>query len=215
MSIVNNFLNEVRHEFSSQKLDLKSVSDDPIKQLEKWIEEAVDSQILEPNAMVISTVADNGMPSSRVVYARGIEKSGLKFYTNYNSRKGKDIEANSKISGLFFYAELERQIRFEGTVQKLSEKESDAYFNARPLESKLGAWASEQSSAIDSRNVLTERLEKYKTEFGENVPRPPHWGGYLIKPKLFEFWQGRPARLHDRLVYELKENSWSIKRIAP
>lgn len=215
MGIVNNFLNEVRHEFSSQKLDLNSVSSDPIKQLEKWIEEAVNSQILEPNAMTISTVSDSGMPSSRVVYVRGLDENGLKFYTNYNSRKGKQIDANSKICGLFFYAELERQIRFEGTVQKLSAKESDAYFNARPLESKLGAWASEQSSTIESRNELTERLAKFKTQFGENVPRPDHWGGYLIKPELFEFWQGRPARLHDRLVYELHGNSWTIKRIAP
>ncbi|MBD81263.1 MAG: pyridoxamine 5'-phosphate oxidase [Crocinitomicaceae bacterium] len=220
MGIVSNYVNEVRHEFLSQELSKKSVDPNPVKQLEKWIEEAVDSQVLEPNAMIVSTVDDKlQIPSSRVVYLRGIENNNLRFYTNYHSRKGAEIEeaTSSNISVLFFYAELERQVRVEGTISRLSEEESDAYFNSRPIESKLGAWASEQSQEIESRQVLIDRLEMYKQKFGDEVPRPPHWGGYEIKPGNFEFWQGRPARLHDRIVYTKVEpdNSWEIKRIAP
>ena len=215
MGIVNNYLNEVRHEFASQALDVKSIAQHPIDQLEKWIEEAVDSQILEPNAMVIGTVSKNGTPSSRVVYLRGLDKEGLKFYTNYESQKGREVEINSSVNALFFYPELERQIRVEGSIKKLTSEESDAYFNARPLESKLGAWASEQSSHLENREQLVERLNHFKEKFGEIVPRPPHWGGYLIKPERFEFWQGRPARLHDRIIYKQSKGKWDTFRIAP
>lgn len=216
MGLVNNFVNEVRHEFLSQGLNKDSVNENPISQMEKWIEEAVDSQILEPNAMNISTVDESNTISSRVVYLRGIDDKGLRFYTNYDSKKGSNLALNNSISALFFYPELERQIRIEGEVEKLTEAESDAYFNARPTESKIGAWASEQSSQIESRQVLLDRIEMYKAKFGENVPRPPHWGGYIIKPNYFEFWQGRPARLHDRITYKKDENAdWVINRIAP
>jgi len=216
MGLVNNFVNEVRHEFLSQGLNKDSVNENPISQMEKWIEEAVDSQILEPNAMNISTVDDLNRISSRVVYLRGIDQSGLRFYTNYDSKKGSNLASNNSISALFFYPELERQIRIEGTIEKLSDADSDAYFNARPTESKIGAWASEQSKEIESRQVLLDRIEMFKEKFGENVPRPSHWGGYIINPNYFEFWQGRSARLHDRITYKKNSNSdWEINRIAP
>jgi pyridoxamine 5'-phosphate oxidase len=215
MGIINEFLNSLRHEFSSQKLEITSVHPTPIAQMEKWIEEAVDAQILEPHAMVISTVDKHCQPSSRIVYLRELNEDGLVFYTNYHSRKGRDLQVNSGGSALFFYAELERQIRIEGSISPVSEEMSDLYFASRPLESKLGAWASEQSNEISNRKVLEERLEYYKNKFGDSVPRPPHWGGYLLKPNRFEFWQGRPARLHDRIVYSLISEQWVISRLAP
>lgn len=215
MGMVNNYLNQIRHEFSSQELLENVVNTNPIAQLEKWIEEAVDSQVLEPNAMTLSTVSEHGEPSARVVYLRGLDQSGLKLYTNYHSQKGHDISVNKNVSLLFFYAELERQVRVQGEIEELSSEESDAYFNDRPLESKLGAWASEQSSKITGREELVARLNKFREQFGEDVPRPPHWGGYRVVPKRFEFWQGRPARLHDRLVYEKQPEGWSITRLAP
>ncbi len=215
MGMVNNFINEVRHEFSNQKLDEKSIESTPIKQVEKWIKEAVESQVPEANAMSICTVDKEGRPSSRIVYARGISEEGIKLYTNYSSNKGSDLQGNRYVSLLFFYPELERQIRIQGVIEKLPATESDAYFDARPTESKLGAWASEQSSKIESRQTLEDRTKHFREKFGENVPRPPHWGGYIVKPTKFEFWQGRPARLHDRLVVEAKGNDWELYRVAP
>ncbi|MDE0771549.1 MAG: pyridoxamine 5'-phosphate oxidase [Salibacteraceae bacterium] len=215
MGMINTFINEVRHDFSNQELDEKSVEPTPIKQVEKWIQEAVDSKVSEANAMSICTVNQNGAPSSRIVYARGISEDGIILYTNYNSQKGQDLEVNPSVSLLFFYPELERQIRIDGTIQKLPEQESDNYFNARPTESKLGAWASEQSSTIESRATLEKRTEFFREKFGTEIPRPPHWGGYIVKPTKFEFWQGRPARLHDRLVFEKADKDWTIFRIAP
>ena len=216
MGLVNNFVNKVRHEFLSKGLNKDSVNENPISQMEKWIEQAIDSQTPEPNAMNISTIGESNTVSSRVVYLRGIDQNGLRFYTNYDSKKGSNLASNNSISALFFYPELERQIRVEGKIEKLSDAESDAYFHARPTESEIGAWASEQSREIDSRQVLLDRIEMFKEKFGENVPRPPHWGGYVIIPNYFEFWQGRPARLHDRITYKKDANSkWEIKRIAP
>lgn len=215
MGMVNTFINQVRHDFSSQALDEESVEATPIKQVEKWIQEAVDSQVPEANAMSICTVNSKGAPSSRILYARGISEEGITLYTNYTSQKGKELEMNPNVSLLFFYPELERQIRIEGSIEKLPSQDSDKYFNGRPLESKLGAWASEQSSIIPSRKTLEERTEQFREKYGDNVPRPPHWGGYIVKPNKFEFWQGRPARLHDRLVFEKENNNWRIYRIAP
>ena len=216
MGLVNNFVNKVRHEFLSKGLEKDSMHQNPISQMEKWIEQAIDSQTPEPNAMNISTIGESNTVSSRVVYLRGIDQNGLRFYTNYDSKKGSNLASNNSISALFFYSELERQIRVEGRIEKLSDAESDAYFHARPTESKIGAWASEQSREIESRQVLLDRIEMFKEKFGENVPRPPHWGGYVIIPNYFEFWQGRPARLHDRITYKKDANSkWEIKRIAP
>ncbi|KAB1064929.1 pyridoxamine 5'-phosphate oxidase [Salibacter halophilus] len=213
---VSNYLNEVRHDFSKQKLDEASVKDNPIEQYAKWFEEAVGSQVPDPKAMTLSTVNRDGVPSSRVVYTRGLKKDGLVFYTNYNSQKGIELRENPHASINIFWSELERQIRINGVVEKLSEKESDEYFASRPRESQIGAWASDQSAQLADRTELEEKVKQYEKEFeGKEVPRPKNWGGYIFKPDYFEFWQGRPSRLHDRIAYELIDKSWSKKRLSP
>jgi len=214
---VSNYLNQIRHDFTKSALDEQAVKATPIEQYAVWFEEAVGSQVLDPKAMVVSTVNIAGKPSSRVVYSRGLKENGLLFYTNYNSQKGDDIEANNAISVNIFWSELERQIRFEGTVVKVSDEESDNYFSSRPRESQIGAWASEQSSKIEDRETLKTRVSEFEKKFeGKPVPRPPHWGGYLIEITRAEFWQGRPARLHDRIVYQLNEKgNWELSRLAP
>lgn len=213
---VSNYLNQIRHEFTSQALNEQAAGDSPVELYAKWLEEAVGSQILDPKAMVISTVSEDGKPSSRVVYNRGITETGFKFFTNYQSRKGQDLLGNPHISVNVFWSEMERQIRMEGLVSKLSEEESDAYFKARPRDSQIGAWASSQSSRVKDRTELENLVEKFTKKFeGEEVLRPPHWGGYFIEATYFEFWQGRPARLHDRIVFEKEGDSWNKYRVAP
>ena len=214
---VSNYLNQIRHEFTSAPLNEDSVGDNPVELYADWLEQAVGSQILDPKAMVISTVDGEGKPSSRVVYNRGITSDGFKFYTNYDSRKGKDLETNPHISVNVFWPEMERQIRMEGLVTKLDEAESDAYFKDRPRDSQIGAWASSQSNLVKDRNELEGLVKEYTKKFeGVDVPRPENWGGYFIKATYFEFWQGRPARLHDRIVFELKlDKTWSKSRVAP
>jgi pyridoxamine 5'-phosphate oxidase len=213
---VSNYLNEVRHDFSKQKLDEASVKDNPIEQYAKWFEEAVGSQVPDPKAMTLSTVNRHGVPSSRVVYTRGLKKNGLVFYTNYNSQKGIELTENPHASINIFWSELERQMRINGVVEKLSEKESDQYFASRPRESQIGAWASDQSAQLADRAELEEKVKYYEKEFeGKEVPRPKNWGGYIFEPYYFEFWQGRPSRLHDRIAYELIDGSWSKKRLSP
>jgi pyridoxamine 5'-phosphate oxidase len=213
---VSNYLNEVRHDFSKQKLDEGSVKDNPIEQYAKWFEEAVGSQVPDPKAMTLSTVNRDGVPSSRVVYTRGLKKDGLVFYTNYNSQKGIELKENPHASINIFWSELERQIRINGVVEKLTEKESDEYFASRPRESQVGAWASDQSAQLADRTELEEKVKRYEKEFeGKDVPRPNNWGGYIFKPYYFEFWQGRPSRLHDRIAYELIDKNWSKKRLSP
>jgi pyridoxamine-phosphate oxidase len=213
---IQNYLNEIRRDFMKQSLNENEVDKSPYNQFAKWFEEAVNSQILDPYAMTVSTVNNDCKPSSRVVYLRDISENGLIFYTNYLSKKGHDIAANPYIAVNIYWAELERQIRIEGKVEKASEEKSDEYFSKRPRESQIGAWASEQSTEITSRETLEERVKFFTEKFkGQPVPRPKHWGGYLIKPNYFEFWQGRPNRLHDRIVYELVNNNWKIKRLAP
>ncbi|MGB0390789.1 MAG: pyridoxamine 5'-phosphate oxidase [Salibacteraceae bacterium] len=213
---VSNYLNKIRHEFTSQALNEDAAGDSPIELYAKWLEEAVGSQILDPKAMVISTVSKEGKPSSRVVYNRGITETGFKFYTNYDSRKGHDLIANPNISVNVFWSEMERQIRMEGMVSKLPEKESDAYFKARPRDSQIGAWASSQSQKVMDRKELENLVIQFKQKFeGVEVPRPPHWGGYFIEATYFEFWQGRPARLHDRIIFEKENGNWNKFRVAP
>ena len=190
---------------------------DAIKQFETWWLQAVESKIDEPNAMTLATSSIEGKPSARTVLLKGINSRGFLFFTNYFSRKGKEIEENPFVALLFFWKELERQVRIEGKIEKISEAESDAYFQQRPLESRIGAWSSPQSQVIENREVLQKNVEKYEAIFSdENILRPDFWGGYIVIPERIEFWQGRPGRLHDRLVYIYDENNlWKIERLAP
>lgn len=216
MEILRNYLNSVRRDFANRPLDESSVSGNPYDLFEKWFEEAVGAQILDPYAMIISTSSKDNQPSSRVVYMRDMVDGGLVFYTNYNSDKAADLEVNPKISALFFWGELERQIRVEGWVVKAGDDVSDKYFASRPRESQIGAWASEQSSVIVNRAELEKKVEELTKKFeGKEVPRPQHWGGFIIQPQRFEFWQGRPNRLHDRLKFEKENNSWKLSRLSP
>jgi pyridoxamine 5'-phosphate oxidase len=195
----------------------KDMDKDPIKQFEAWWQYAILSKIDEPNGMSLATCSASGKPSVRTVLLKGLRENGFIFFTNYESRKGKEIEENPFVALLFFWKELERQVRIEGRIQKVSVEESDEYFSERPRESQVGAWSSPQSTVIDSREFLQEKIQKYQEQFGAGeIPRPGYWGGYIVKPCSMEFWQGRPGRLHDRLQYTLDENnSWIIKRLAP
>ncbi len=213
---LKNYLSEIRRDFSGKSLNKDSVNKNPIEQFQLWMEEAINSQLLDPYAMSISTVADNGQPSTRIVYLRDLNSDGFVFYTNYHSEKGENISANNKVALNFFWGELERQIRIEGETQKLNKKDSDKYFSKRPRESQIGAWASNQSNTITSRKELEEKVAFYTDKFnGTEIPRPPHWGGYLVKPTKIEFWQGRPSRLHDRIVYTKIDENWSLSRLCP
>ena len=203
-----------RKSYDKNSLEVEDLKAAPHEMLELWLNEV--KELHDYNAMVVSSVDASGQPHSRVVLLRGVNEKGLKFYTNYDSNKGKEVEQNNKVALNFFWPSLERQVRVEGELQKLSEEESDAYFNSRPRESQIGAWVSPQSAIIDSREVLNERFREFADKFeGHPVPRPSNWGGYLVCPKYFEFWQGRPNRLHDRLTYSMVEGNWSIRRMAP
>ena len=193
--------NIVHHRKSYEKhsLEVEDLKATPHEMLEFWLSEV--EELHDFNAMVVSSVDASGQPHSRVVLLRGVNEDGLKFYTNYSSNKGQELELNNKVALNFFWPTVERQVRVEGELHKLSDAESDAYFNSRPRESQIGAWVSPQSATIDSREVLNERFREFTNKFeGHPVPRPAHWGGYIIRPKYFEFWQGRPNRLHDRLT---------------
>lgn len=208
--------NIVHHRKSYEKhsLELEDLKKAPHEMLELWLSEV--EELHDYNAMVVSSVDASGQPHSRVVLLRGLNEEGLKFYTNYSSHKGQELEQNNKVALNFFWPTVERQVRVEGELHKLTDAESDAYFHSRPRESQIGAWVSPQSSIIESREVLNERFRAYTDKFeGHAVPRPAHWGGYRIRPNYFEFWQGRPNRLHDRLCYRLIEGSWKIDRLAP
>lgn len=216
MEILRNYLNSVRRDFANRPLDEALVTGNPYDLFEKWFDEAVGAQILDPYAMTISTSSKENQPSSRVVYLRDMLEGGIVFYTNYKSDKANELSVNPKISALFFWGELERQIRVEGEVKKASEEVSDKYFASRPRESQIGAWASDQSSTIKNRSELEEKVKQITIQFqGKEVTRPPFWGGFIIQPKSFEFWQGRPNRLHDRLKYIKENDSWKIIRLAP
>ncbi|MDQ3048297.1 MAG: pyridoxamine 5'-phosphate oxidase [Bacteroidota bacterium] len=209
------YINNLRHDFSKEALDEKDVDPNPFVQFEKWFKEAVEAKVNEPNAMSLSTVSEAGKPSSRILLLRNYNDQGFVFYSNYTSRKGTELLDNPNGSLLFFWPELERQVRIEGVLKKQAEEDSDLYFNSRPRESKLGAWTSSQSKIIESRKVLDEEYKKYSEKFPEDVPRPSHWGGYILNPLSVEFWQGRPSRLHDRILFSRAGENWSVNRLAP
>lgn len=213
---MNKQIADIRNEYARHTLSKKDVQADPMKQFNIWFEEALQSELPEPTAMTLSTADRTYRATSRIVLMKDIREDGLVFYTNYNSRKGQQLQENPLASLLFFWPELERQIRFEGKVEKLSPETSDAYFASRPRGSKIGAWASDQSSEIPSRTFLEQRSKELENQFDSNsIPRPAHWGGYILKPETVEFWQGRPSRLHDRIQYSLENDKWIIRRLAP
>ncbi len=206
----------IRHDYSNDELNENQVESSPFDQFKLWFDEAISSDLFpDPNAMVLSTVNKDGFPSSRIVLLKEFSKESFTFYTNYNSRKSNNIAENPKASLLFFWDKMERQIRIEGIIQKTSIEQSQAYFNSRPKESKIGAWASNQSQKT-SKEELQSNYNNLAQKFEETeVPYPEFWGGFSIIPSYFEFWQGRPSRMHDRITYTLKESNWHIIRIAP
>lgn len=207
---------QLRQEYSGHTLDEQSVLKDPLQQFEQWFQDATDAGLPEVNAMTLATCGIDFKPSARIVLLKGLEGGNFTFYTNYNSRKGKELLWNPYAALLFFWNELHRQVRIEGRIEKLTPEESSAYFNNRPEGSKLGALASPQSEVIESRKVLEEKLEQLKAEFsGKNISRPLHWGGYKVIPNSIEFWQGRDNRLHDRILFIRIDDSWKIERLAP
>jgi pyridoxamine 5'-phosphate oxidase len=214
---VSNNIADIRKDYKLQTLAEDDVLKDPIGQFDKWWQEAVHAGIDEVNAMTLATASADGMPDARIVLLKGFDTKGFSFFTNYNSSKGHQLLENPRATLVFFWKELERQVRISGLVSLVSEKISEEYFNSRPEGSRLGAWASPQSEVIESREWLEDNEKKLREEWnGSSVTRPPHWGGYLVKPVRMEFWQGRPSRLHDRILFSLQGNGqWKIQRLAP
>ncbi len=208
-------LANIRRDYSGEELSQANVSADPFTQFGKWMDEAIAAEADEPTAMTLSTVGEDARPSSRVVLLKGFDANGFVFFTNYNSRKGRALAANPFAALNFFWPELERQVNISGSVAKVSAEESDEYFDSRPYLSRIGAWASHQSEPISSRAVIMARAAKLAVKYAAGVPRPPHWGGFRVKPDRIEFWQGRENRLHDRIVYTLTDDQWQITRLSP
>jgi pyridoxamine 5'-phosphate oxidase len=208
-------LADLRKSYERDELDEASSADDPLRQFQAWLEQAIKAELPEPNAMTLATVGANGRPSTRVVLIKGVDERGLVWYTNYESRKGRELAHNPHAALQFHWVELERVVRIEGRVELASAEESDRYYASRPLDSRIGAWASPQSQPIASRAVLVANAARAAARHGLNPPRPPHWGGYRLVPDRWEFWQGRRSRLHDRLCYLLQDGRWRRERLAP
>lgn len=206
---------DLRKSYERAELNEDASHPAPLQQFDQWLNEAIASQIPEPNAMTLATVGSDLRPSTRVVLVKGYDERGIVWFTNYDSRKGQQIAGNPYAALQFHWVELERVVRIEGVVEKVSAEESDAYFASRPLDSRIGAWASPQSQVIEGRSVLVTNAARYGAQFLLNPPRPPHWGGYRLKADQWEFWQGRKSRLHDRLRYRLEGGNWLRERLAP
>jgi pyridoxamine 5'-phosphate oxidase len=207
---------DIRKDYKLQSLHENEVAANPTDQFTAWWNEAISSNIDEVNAMTLATASTAGKPDARIVLLKGFDENGFVFFTNYQSRKAQELAANSFATLVFFWKELERQVRIEGTVEKIAAADSDAYFNSRPVGSRIGAWASPQSTVINDRTLLEENVKQLEVKYADgNIPRPEHWGGYVVKPTQVEFWQGRSSRLHDRIRYELKNDKWIIERLAP
>jgi pyridoxamine 5'-phosphate oxidase len=207
---------DLRRDYTLEALVEEHANPDPFGQFQHWFDAAVQAELPEPNAMTLATIDAAGFPAARIVLLKDFDPRGFVLFTNYNSHKGQELGQNPRAALVFLWAELERQVRIQGTVEKISPEESDSYFYSRPHNSRLGAWASNQSEVIPNRGVLDRQLEALKTQYeGKEVPRPPHWGGFRIKPQTIEFWQGRTSRLHDRLRYRLGEGGWAIDRLSP
>ena len=208
-------LADLRRDFASHELLESTIADDPFEQFKVWFDEALASDVIDANAMTVATVGPDGKPSVRVVLLKGYDHNGFVFFTNYGSKKGTDLIGNPNTVFHFFWPQLDRQIGIYGSVEKTSREESAEYFNSRPVDSRIGAWASAQSSVIESREELEKRFSEFKEKFGDEVPLPDFWGGFRLTPTKFEFWQGRQNRLHDRIVYALSDNAWAITRLSP
>lgn len=206
----------LRREYTRAGLNEAEVEADPIVQFDAWFKETLAAELHEPNAIILATATGDGRPSARTVLLKGYDERGFVFYTNYEGRKARELEANPACALLFYWGELERQVRIEGRASRLSGEDSDAYFATRPRDSRLGAWASEQSQPVEDRSVLEERVRALEVEYdGREIPRPPFWGGYRVEPEVVEFWQGRESRLHDRIVYRRAGDGWRIVRLQP
>jgi pyridoxamine 5'-phosphate oxidase len=214
----NSKIEQLRKDYSAHTLEMEEVSPNPVEQFQVWFEEALNAEVPEPNAMTLSTATTNGVPSARIVLLKGVTDGSFLFYTNYNSRKGQELLANPRAALTFLWHELQRQVRIEGRVEVLPAEASTRYFQSRPKGSQIGAWASPQSTQIESREVLEEKVKQLEEDYrsADALPRPEHWGGYRVVPHRIEFWQGRSSRLHDRIEYTLSEDgNWSLARLAP
>lgn len=216
MKLKTKTLQDLRQDYHSNQLGEQDILQDPMKQFEKWFEEAMAAKIYEPNVMTLATADKSGRPNARIVLLKGFDEKGFSFYTNYLSQKGKELRKNPYACLVFFWAEMERQVRIEGLVEKLDKTVSEEYFHSRPFGSQIGAIASPQSQSINSRTELEQKVSELSQQYeGKIVPKPSHWGGYLVKPTCIEFWQGRSSRLHDRIQYKLTGQDWKIERLAP
>lgn len=214
--MVEKNLSDLRRNYKLKSLDTKDVNLNPFEQFSIWFDEVLNSNLIEPNALILATADKNGKPSVRALLLKGFSENGFIFYTNYESRKGKELAENIHASILFYWPELERQVRLEGKVEKISERDSYNYFKTRPFKSKVGAWASNQSEVINSRFTIVKKFLYYLAKFhSKEIPLPPYWGGYILIPDIFEFWQGRESRLHDRIRYRKINEQWVIERLSP